>query len=183
MKKLYKNRAEQQEAYRNRQKAKQESATEEAEERAQCIARNLSSFGEVGFEKPARTCIEEFQVHRSWLRALDQPDLLPGESLRDLARRTWDALLNSSALGIMTDGGGKWIDGQWVPGSDVWLPYLDPNLQNFQGWFGEVIYGAAKPDWFDAHWVPPKDCSSDEPIDLKSLPPLPPIRKVRNFKP
>jgi len=153
--------------------AKKEIAAEQAEEHAEYKRLNLCSFAETAFETPAQTCQEEIQVHRSWLRALEQPDVLPGETLRQLAKRTWDALLNSKEFGVNTDGG------------DVWYPLFEPSKQHFQipfdskrfsgGPLGERIYGAAKPDWLDAHWVPPGDCTGDEPIDLKSLEPLPPI--------
>src|SRR6266403_5012429 len=131
MKKKYKNRAEQQDAYRERVKAKQESAAEQAEEHAEYKRLNLCSFAETAFETPAQTCQEEIQVHRSWLRALEQPDLLPKETLRQLAKRTWDALLTSKGFGVNTDGGGKWIDTesgkQWVRGFDAWFPLFEPS--------------------------------------------------------
>ncbi len=173
MKKKYKDGAERTAAYRERLAAKKEIAAEQAEEHAEYKRLNLCSFAETAFETPAQTCQEEIQVHRSWLRALEQPDVLPGETLRQLAKRTWDALLNSKEFGVNTDGG------------DVWYPLFEPSKQHFQipfdskrfsgGPLGERIYGAAKPDWLDAHWVPPGDCTGDEPIDLKSLEPLPPI--------
>jgi len=183
MKKKYASPKQKQRAYMERKREKKELAAEQADELARIKERNLCSFAEIGFETPASSCHEEIQVHRSWLRALSQPDVLTGESLRDLARRTWDALLISSDLGVTTHGGGKWVEGRWVQGSDVWYPYFEPGRQDFQRWFGGVIHGAAKSDWFDAHWVPPRDCSGNEPIDLKSLPSLPPLRKLRNFKP
>jgi hypothetical protein len=119
---------------------------------------------------------------------LDQPDVFEGESLRDLGRRTWNALLNSSGFGVIKLGG-KWIDGEWVEGFDVCFPLFDPNKQHFQvpfdltrypqGPFEERIYGAAKPDWFDAHWVAPKDCTGDEIISIEDLPGLPPIKATK----
>src|SRR6267143_5311022 len=108
MKKIYKNRAEQQEAYRERLAAKKEAAVEQAEEHAEYKRLNLCSFAETAFETPAQTCQEEIQVHRSWLRALEQPDVLPGETLRQLAKRTWTSLLDSKGYGVTTDGGGQW---------------------------------------------------------------------------
>jgi hypothetical protein len=189
MKKKYKGGAERTAAYRERLAAKKEAAAQQADEHAEYKRLNLCSFAETGFETPAQICQEEIQVHRSWLRALEQPDVLPGETLRQLAKRTWDALLNSKRFGVHTDGGGKWIDTesgkQWVRGFDVWFPLFEPGKQHFQipfdskrfpgGPFGETIYGAAKPDWFDTHWIPPSDCTGDEPIDTESLPGLPPV--------
>src|SRR5690349_19951232 len=103
MKKKYKNRAEQQDAYRERQKAKLEAAAEVADIKAQCKSLNLCGFAETAYDTPAQTCLEEIQVHRSWLRAMDQPDIQEGETLRQLAKRTWEALLRASDLGVVTD--------------------------------------------------------------------------------
>jgi hypothetical protein len=164
MQKKYKNQAERQEAYRARQRAKREAAAEQADEIALCKTLNLCGFAETACDVPAQTWLEEVQIHRSWLRALEQPDVLPGETLRQLAKRTWDALLSSEGLGVSIDNGG------------VWYPLFSPRQQHFQipfdskrfqgGPFGERIRDAAKPEWFDVHWVPPADCSGDEPIDL-----------------
>jgi len=175
--------------YRERLSEKAEIAAEAASERAAIKALNLSGFSEVGYETSAQTWLEEVQIHRSWLRALEQPDVLPGETLRQLAKRTWNALLASEGYGVTTDGGGKWIDGQWAPGFDVCYPLFDSNKQHFQvpfdsirfpgGPFEETIYGAAKPEWFDQHWQSPEG-TGDEPIDQKSLNPLPPMKKLRS---
>jgi hypothetical protein len=196
MKKKYKNRAEQQDAYRERVKDRQRVEAEIADELAAMKRLNLCSFGEVAFETPARTWLEEVQTHRSWLRAfrdigMEEPDVLPGESLRDLARRTWQALLRSEkfGLGVTTDGGGKWVDTpngkQWVRGFGVWYPCFQPSKQHFQipfdssrypgGPLGEGIRDAAQEGWFEAHWIAPSDCSGDEPIDIENLPSLPPM--------
>src|SRR6266481_4446056 len=127
MKKLYKNAAEKQAAYLQRKREKEEIAVEAANDEAQYRALNLCSFAEVGFETPAQTWLDEVQIHRSWLRAfrdigMDEPDVLPGESLRDLARRTWQGLLRSErfGLGVTTDG------------FDVWFPLFSPSKQHFQ---------------------------------------------------
>jgi hypothetical protein len=189
MKKKYKNRAEQQDAYRERVKAKQETAAEAADLDAQMKALNLCGFSEIAFDTPAQTCQEEIQVHRSWLRALEQPDVKEGETLRELARRTWNALLSSKGLGVDADGGGKWIEGKWVRGFDVFYPCFQPSKQHFQipfdsirypgGPFCEGIRDAAKPEWFDEHWKPPSDCTGDEIISIEDLPALPPIKLKR----
>jgi len=180
MKKKYKNRAEQQNAYRERIKAKEEAAAEAADLDAQMKVLNLCGFSEIAFDTPAQTCQDEIRVHRSWLRALEQPDVLAGETLRQLAKRTWDALLSSEGLGVDTGGGG---------GFDVFYPLFSPRQQHFQipfdstrfpgGPFCEGIRDAAKPGWFEEHWKPPLDCSGNEPIDIRDLPSLPPKPKAR----
>lgn len=166
MKKIYKNRGAQQDAYRERVSAKKDFE-------GQYKALNLCSFAETAFETPAKTCVEEIQVHRQWLRALEESDVQPHETLRQLAKRTWDALLNSKGFGVITDG------------ADVWHPCFQPSKQHFQipfdsirfpgGPLGETIKGGAEPGWFDAHWAAPNNCTGDEPISVKDLPPLPPM--------
>jgi hypothetical protein len=194
MKKLHKNQAARQEAYRERLSEKQAIAAEQASEIASMKALNLCGFSEVAFNTPARTCAEEIQVHRSWLRALEQSDVLPGETLRQLAKRTWDSLLASEGYSVDIDGGSKWVvaeDGskQWQRGFDVFYPLFSPSLQHFQvpfdsirypgGPFCEAIRDGATPGWFDANWRPPKDCTGDEPIDVAKLPALPPMRQQK----
>jgi hypothetical protein len=189
MNKIYKNNAEKQAAYLQRKREKEEITASAAEEVAQIEKLGLCGFSEIAFETPARTREEEILVHRLWLRALEQPDVLPGETLRQLAQRTWNSLLASKDLGVITDGGGKWVEGKWVPGFDVWYPCYQPSKQHFQvpfdsrrypnGPFGEGIRDAAKPGWFDQYWVPPKDCSGDEIISIDNLPSLPPICKSK----
>lgn len=171
---------------RERLKEKQEAAAEVADTVAQYRALNLCGFSEIAFDTPARTREEEISAHRSWLRALEEPDVQPGETLRELAQRTWNALLNSKGLGVNIDGGGKWVDAengkQWVPGFDVWFPCFEPSKQHFQipfdvrrfpeGPLGYRFRDAAKPEWFDEHWVAPEG-TGDEPIDIENLPTLP----------
>ena len=154
--------------YRERQKEKQEAAADAAEETAKIKELNLCSFAETAFDTPARSCDEEIQVHRGWLRAMGQPDMLPNETLRQLAQRTWTALLNSKGLGV------------FISGNDVWFPLFVPSAQNFQGWFGDNMHGAANPEWFDAHWIPP-NCSGDDPIDIRKLPKLPLMKSNREM--
>jgi len=189
MKKIHKNAAEKQAAYLQRKREKEEIAAEAADVDAQYKALNLCGFAETACDAPAQTCLEEIQVHRSWLRALEQSDIKEGETLRALARRTWNALLSSEGLGVVTDGGGKWIEGKWVRGFDVWYPCFQPSKQHFQipfdstqfpgGPLGEGFRGAAKPEWFDKYWQPPSDCTGDEPIRTEDLPPLPPVKFKR----
>src|SRR6266446_3168004 len=182
-----------QRAYMERKRAKQEVADDLADVNRTIERLNLCGFSEVASGVPARTCEEEIQVHRSWLRALQQPEILPGESLKELARRTWQSLLDSKGYGVGTDGGSKWVDGQWVRGFDVFYPLFSPSQQHFQipfdskrfpdGPFIEGIRDAAKPGWFDATWKAPKDCTGDEPIDIASLPALPPMQQAKKPAP
>ncbi len=180
--------------YRERLTEKKAYAAEEADALATIKKLNLCGFSEVAFNTPARTWLEEVQTHRSWLRALQQPEILPGESLKELARRTWQALLDSKGYGVGTDGGSKWVvaeDGskQWQRGFDVFYPLFSPSQQHFQipfdlkrfpeGPFIEGIRDAAKPEWFDATWKAPKDCTGDEPIDIAKLPALPPMQQAK----
>ena len=174
MKKVYKDRAEQQEAYRARQKAKQEAAAQDSDERALAIQLGLTFFGEIAPEEDAHWSHEEISCHRKFLRALGQPDVQPGETLRALAKRTWTALLNAKEIGISISGS-KWNEGKFEEGSNVWIPLFDPILQDFQGWHGYRVHGGMKADFFENHWRPPKD-SGDEPIDIENLGPLPPIK-------
>jgi hypothetical protein len=114
-----------------------------------------------------------------------------------VARRTWQALLDSKGYGVDTDGGGKWDgpehDRQWVPGFDVSYPLFSPSQQHFQvpfdsnrfpdGPFIEGIRDAAKPGWFDTYWIAPKDCTGDEIISIKDLPSLPPMQQAKKSAP
>ena len=88
MQKKYKDHAARQEAYRERTKEKQEAAAEIAEETAKMKRLDLRSLGESGFGQNAESCRDEIQTHRQFLRALGEPDVQPGETLRQLARRT-----------------------------------------------------------------------------------------------
>jgi len=180
MKRIYKDHAERQGAYRQRQKEKQEAAAEEADEKAQCVALDLRFFGESAFDHNAETAKEEIQIHRSFLRALGQPDVQQNETLRQLGKRTWDALLNAERIGI-----DKWpvhLRDSYKSGYDVWIPMFDPKTQDFQGWHGYSVRGAMKPDWFETHWTAPKDCTGDEIISIEDLPALPMKTKKLELK-
>jgi hypothetical protein len=177
MKKIYKDQAERQEAYRTRQREKQEAAAEAASEKEQSAAMDLRFFGESSHGCNAEWSHEEIRVHRQFLRALSQPDVQEGETLRQLAKRTWDALLNSSGIGVST-----WsvhLRDKYESGYHAWIPMFNPNLQQFDGWHGYSVRGAVKDGWFDTHWSPPKDCTGDEPICIEDLPTLPPIKSKR----
>lgn len=182
--------------YRERQRDKQAVAAEIADEHATIKRLNLTGFSEIAFNTPARTRDEEILVHRLWLRALQQPEILPGETLRQLAKRTWQALLDSKGYLVDTDGGGKWVDTengkQWIEGFNVFYPLFDPQKNHFQvpfdsarypqGPFCEGIRDGAKPGWFEENWQPPADCQNgeaDQPIDINHLPELPKLLKPK----
>jgi hypothetical protein len=181
----YKDQAERQRAYLARKREKEDLIAEHADEVATIKKLNLSGFSEVASGVLAQTWLEEVQIHRSWLRTLEQSDVLPGETLRQLAKRTWDSLLASKKLSVITDGGGKWIGSEWADGSDVWYPLFSLDTQTFQrslnleryptAPFGQIVFDGAKPEWFDTNWTAPSDCTGDEPIDTEKLPDLPPM--------
>jgi hypothetical protein len=186
MKKKYKDAAEKQRAYLERKKAREESAADDGAERDQCATFDLRFFGESGFEQNAQTAAEEIYIHRQFLRALGEPDVQPGETLRQLAKRCWDSLVADQGevrgttflSGAVSRSGGQWIDGSWRENDDLWITMFNPQNQSFDGgpsWQGYTVRGAAKPDWFSNHWVPPEG-TGDEPIDPGSLKPLPPLK-------
>jgi hypothetical protein len=153
--------------YRERLAAKQEAAQGYA---ALNDKYDLRYFGESAFEHNAESLAEEVHIHRQFLRALrafgqpDVQDVQPGETLRELARRTWNAYLEFDR-------------------SSGWVPLFSAKLQTFgtgigmgNNWPGYSIPEALKDGWYDANWIPPKDCTGDEQINLGDLPELPPIR-------
>jgi hypothetical protein len=164
MKKLYRNAAEKQRAYLERKRQNKEIAAESLSEEALCAKFDLRFFGESRYGHNAESSQEEIHIHRQFLRGLGgEPDVQPGETLRQLAKRTWDALL----LYEFTS----------VDGDTVWIPMFNAKTQDFDGgpnYEGYRIRHAMKPDWFETHWTAPKDCTGDEAIDRRNLPVLPP---------
>jgi hypothetical protein len=163
MKKIYMNAAEKQAAYLRRKREKEENAVEAASEEALCAKFDLRFFGESAYNRNAESFQEEVHVHRQFLRALGQPDVQENETLRQLATRTWTALLN-------------YIDVS-IDGDDVWIPMFNPKTQNFDGgpnFEGYRIRHARKPDWLEIHWTAPSG-TGDEEIDRHNLPILPRI--------
>jgi hypothetical protein len=160
-------------AYRERLTEKRAVAAEEADERFQCSKFDLRFFGESGFEQNAQTCQEEIHINRQFLRALSQPDVQEGETLRQLSKRTWDALLSYEFTS--------------VDGDTAWIPMFNPTNQTFDGGpnpgHGYVVRGAMKSDWFETHWVQPKDCDGNEVIDRESLKSLPPMQQAKKPEP
>src|SRR2546426_12578479 len=117
------NSAERTRKYRERKASEQEAAAEQAEEHQKMKSLDLRFFGESSFDQNASSLKDEIQIHRLFLRALGQPDIQPGETLRELARRTWSALLAVKDIGA------------YASGYDLWVPAFNPRTNNFDAWF------------------------------------------------
>lgn len=133
-----------------------------ASERAERKRRGLHYFGESSSGCRADTFTDELQIHREFLRGLGQEDVRDGETLRMLARRTFDA----------------WLAGAFSCRSHeqpTYVPAFDRTRQQFDPEFGFTIGDAP----FEETWTPPKDCTGDEPIDLGGLPNLPKLSKAK----
>jgi len=124
-------------------------------ERAERRRRNLHCYGESTPGRNATTFEDEVQIHRQFLRTLNQPDLQPDETLRELARRTYQA----------------WVTGPFASrdGRTIYVPGFNRAAQEFDSEFGFSIEDIP----FDEAWSPPKHYTGDEPIDVDSLPKLP----------
>src|SRR5882762_656546 len=132
--------------YRERLSEKHEAAAEQAYDLAQCVKFDLRFFSEQAFNKNAESASAETHIHRQMLRALGKSDVQPGETLRQLSKRVWLAL-----LGISDDGYGEWVEHKWIESDDRWVPLFNPRNQTFDGgprWQGYTVPGAAKSDWF-----------------------------------
>jgi len=139
--------------YRERLREKQETAAEQS-----AIRDKLWFFAEVAPRIDARTHAEELAIHREFLRALGERDVQSGETLRDVARRTWFAWTR----GTIHDGP-----------AEVFCPGFNRDTQQWNP-VGEGFVIKTKP--FDEMWVPPADCQNgeaDQPIDIHGLPKLP----------
>jgi hypothetical protein len=133
-----------------------------ASERAERKRRNLHFFGESSPECDATTFADELQIHREFLRALEQPDVQPGETLRAVAKRTREG----------------WVKGPFacgIYGPPFYVPAFDRTNQQFDPEFGFTIGDAP----FEEIWTPPKDSSGDELIDVAALPKLPKLSKAK----
>jgi hypothetical protein len=133
-----------------------------ASERAERKRRDLHFFGESSTGRDAQTCADELQIHREFLRALGQPDVQPGETLRTVAKRTFEA----------------WLTGPFTCrsyGPPFYVPAFDRTRQQFDPDFGFAIGDVL----FDEVWTPPKDSTGDELIDVAALPKLPKLSKAK----
>ena len=137
-----------------RDRRKQEFLQEQAaaEEQALRRGRDLHFFGEEAPGHAAKTSEAEIAVHREFARALSIPDLADGETLRDFARRVFNA----------------WHTGPYT--FMAYAPAFSRQLQQFDEDFGFEV----EPTAFNS-WAPPADCTGDEPIDVSKLLELPPL--------
>jgi hypothetical protein len=156
---------ERQRRHRHREaqkKARSIEAQRVASERAERMRRGPHSFGESSPGCNARTCAEELQIHREFLRALGKEDVQPGETLRTIAKRTYET----------------WIEGPFtcrIYGPPIYVPAFNRTNQQFDPEFGFSIGDVL----FEEIWMPPKDCTGDEPIDVAALPRLPKRSKAK----
>lgn len=137
--------------------------------------RNLHFFGEETSGCDAKTHASELVIHREFARALGQPDVQEGETLRMLAKRVWDAWLVGpySTKGRYRDFGHS-SDGK------EYVPAFNRKLQKFDADFGFVV---PTDEPFDDLWEPPKDLTGDEVIDVSTLPELPKLAKPMESAP
>jgi len=147
-------------------------------------------WGETGFRHPAETAAEEIAVHRAFLKAFgDVEDVIAGETLRQLAKRTLVRLCRGGGYGSGTK---VWVDGY--------------SKRNREFCFEGFTIHDCHPNWFEENWIPPADMTeleADQPIDVKALeswpnfgrvnipakpkpavaPPAPPVFEAPNFMP
>jgi hypothetical protein len=142
-----------------------EERLEQAQELAERKRLDVCFWGETSFRQNAETAAEEIAAHRAFLKAFRSvPDVLEGESLRRLAKRTLIRLCR----GNYGQGGRLWVDG-----------YSKKNREfTFEGF---VIHDCTA-DWFENNWVPPADMTeqqADEPIDVHALESWPNFGRVQ----
>jgi hypothetical protein len=131
---------------------------------------DLRYWGESRFGHGADIAAEEIEIHRLFLRSLGQPDVQPGETLRQLAKRTLIAYFDGTSL-FRADKKTFPIK-QYGQGGSVGVPAFNPTTQKFT-FEGFRIPNGGAPDWFERDWRVPSDCTGDEEIDIESLPALP----------
>jgi hypothetical protein len=159
---------ERQRLHRKRQKQKRTRALEMqrlASERVERISRGPHFFGESSPGRNATTSADELQIHREFLRALGKEDVQNGETLRTVAKRTFEA----------------WLTGPFTCrscGPPFYAPAFRRVRQQFDPDFGFAIRDVP----FAEIWRPPMDCTGDEVIDLGALPKLPKLSKVKPEK-
>jgi hypothetical protein len=133
-----------------------------ASERAERMRRDPHFFGESSPGCNAHTFADELQIHREFLRALGKEDVQPGETLRTIAKRTYE----------------NWVKGPFtcrIYGPPIYVSAFNRTNQRFDPDFGFGIGDAP----FEEIWTPPKDCTGDELIDLGALPKLPKLSRSK----
>jgi hypothetical protein len=139
---------------------------------------DLRFFGDSAFDHPAGWMDQEVHIHRQFLRALDQPDVQPGETLKMLAERVWNALFSRKPHLYIEKPDGSFYATGFEPKTQDW---------SFYGWRVKPVKpikpGDASFASFAENWRPPRDCTGDEVIDLESLPALPPKEVAKKLKP
>ena len=174
---------------RERRKTENESADrfQEARKTGRCYF-----FGEESPETNAKTNAAELQIHRELLRALGESnfkarqtylhsinqdncemlelydDVREGESLRDFAKRTFEAWLNyhrPNQPGHPNRTGLSY-------GPDCPVPGFNRPMQQLNREFGFVV-----PETLFDSWEAPEPETADAPIDVKTLPPLPFVQR------
>jgi hypothetical protein len=155
---------ERQRRHREREKQKRARSIEAqrlASERAERMRHHPHFFGETSPGCNANNFADELQIHREFLRALGKEDVKHGETLRTVAKRSFEA----------------WLTGPFTCRSHgpIYVPAFDRTRQQFDPDFGfaidDVLFGEV--------WTPPKDCTGDEPIDTATLPRLPKLSKAK----
>jgi hypothetical protein len=134
-----------------------------ASERAERKRRDLHYFGESSPGCNANTFADELQIHREFLRALGKEDVKHGETLRAVAKRTFEA----------------WLTGPFACrsyGPPFYVPAFDRTSQQFDPDFGFGVSDAP----FEETWTPPSDCTGDELIDVAALSKLPKLSKAKS---
>lgn len=140
-----------------RERERKQEEHQAAEERGERMSRNPHFFGEISPKQNAPTCADEVQVHREFLRAMAKPDVQPGETLRGLAERTFEA----------------WLEGP-CSFEREYVAAFNRTYQAFDQDHGFNVSGIK----FDEAWTPPSDCSGNEPIDIATLPELPALKEI-----
>lgn len=159
-----------------------EQRAEQAHEAATMKRLDLRYWSESKFDHGADTAAEETLIHRLFLRALQQPDVQPGESLRNLAKRTLIAYFDGTSWNQEVGNRvviRKFPIIQYGQGGNVWVPAFNPATQTFT-FEGFLIPNGGATDYFEKDWRPPSDCTdlqADQPIDITKLPNLPPRNK------
>ncbi len=126
------------------------------------------SLGEISPGVDAATVEDALQVAREMARALDEPDVQPGESLIQFERRVWYAWIGAGGPFLIRDkdliNKGYAPDGMY--GGRFYK--LAPNLR--PGWGRDYFLSFGG---FDKSWLPLP--GSDAAIDVSSLPALPSV--------